>query len=270
MTNRYDFFISHAGADKEAYIEPLISALGGRATYWLDSLEIGWGDSIALKLSEGLRNSRFVLLCLSRNFLYRPWPETELGAALAIQNSEGVKRVLPLILNSREEILAQYPILAGFAFRDLSVGIEKISEELVRLAGSKIEKPDRIRVRSESAYTSKACDLLVERRASIRWLSENLQSGMGLSTKAYAGAYTPFVLRWVLVDTHAEETWNTIGRPEQRRLHAIIRSENGLRFSYSDRDRLEDLGVYDGIVFHLYQVEDEDVPLSDAAAKMGY
>jgi hypothetical protein len=267
--SRYDLFISHAGADKDGYIEPLVSALEGRGvTYWLDRFEVGWGDNISLKLSEGLGDSRFVLLCLSRNFLRRPWPETELGAALAIQNTVGVKRVLPLILNSREEILAQYPILAGFAFREFSEGIETLSEELARLVKTKDVSPRRLRVRSESVHTPKTCELLVEPRVSIRWLTDRLQAALGLSTQADTGAYSPFVVRWVLVDVDAEATWKNISRPEQRRLHAVIMSGHGLRFSYSDLDRLEDVGVYDGIVFHLYPVEDEDAPLS--SVKMGF
>lgn len=37
----------------------------------------------------------------------------------------------------------------------------------------------------------------------------------------------------------------------------MVASKDGLRFSYSDQDRLEDIGVNDGIVFHLYAIEDE-------------
>jgi hypothetical protein len=269
--SKYDFFISHAGADKERYIEPLVSALEARGvSCWLDRLEVGWGDNITLKLSEGLRDSRFVLLCLSRNFLRRPWPETEFGAALGQQNSDGVKRVLPLILNSREEILTYYPILVGLAYREFSAGIDSLSEELAGLVRTAARTPDRLRVRAESVHTSKSCELLVEPRVSIRWLSERLQAGMGLSAEAQTGAYAPFVVRWVLVDVRAEGTWRTISRAEQRRVHAIVMSDHRLRFSYSDRDRVEDLGISDGTIFHLYPVEDEDVPLDDACAKMGF
>jgi hypothetical protein len=97
--SKYDLFISHAGADKVRYIDALADAFARRGiSFWLDSFEIAFGDNIALRLNEGLRESQFVLLCLSRNFLRRPWPETELAAALAMQNARGVKRVLPVIL----------------------------------------------------------------------------------------------------------------------------------------------------------------------------
>jgi hypothetical protein len=69
---------------------------------------------------RALRQTRFMLLCLSKAFLARPWPESEMSAALAIQNSSGVKKVLPLILNSREEVLQTYPIIHGLAYRQFS------------------------------------------------------------------------------------------------------------------------------------------------------
>src|SRR5262245_43865819 len=106
MTPQQDVFISHAGRDKEQYIQPLTEAFVAKGvTFWLDNIEIAWGDSIARKVNEGLAGSKFVLLCLSRFFLEQRWTEAELGAALSIQNESGVKRVLPLILNHKEAVL---------------------------------------------------------------------------------------------------------------------------------------------------------------------
>jgi hypothetical protein len=88
MESQQDIFISHAGRDKEQYIQPLTAAFVAKGiTFWLDNIEIGWGDSITRKINDGLARSRFVLLCLSRAFLQRRWPEAELGAALSIQNT---------------------------------------------------------------------------------------------------------------------------------------------------------------------------------------
>lgn len=88
-----DLFVSHASADKLQYVQPLADAMTKRQiTFWLDSVDIVWGDSVPLRVNEGLRRSRYVLLCLSRNYLDRPWPEAELASALAIQNQMGQKR----------------------------------------------------------------------------------------------------------------------------------------------------------------------------------
>lgn len=264
----YDLFISHAGADKEGYIEPLVSALEGRGvTYWLDRIEVGWGDSIALKLSEGLRDSRLVLLCLSKNFLHRPWPETEFGTALAVQNTAGVKRVLPLILNSREEILAHYPILAGFAYREFSEGIETISEELARLVEEETDSRDRsgaksrsLRVVIESVHTGKVFNLSVDPKISVRWLADKAQSLLGVLTEADTGAPFPFRVRWVLVDSKARAAWRGLSLLEKIKAYAIINCGTRNHISLSPLDRLESLGVYDGIVFHLHAMEDPGLP----------
>lgn len=109
----FDVFISHAGQDKDKYVLPLAEALELRGvSFWLDERNLTIGDSVTMGINEGLRRSRYVLLCLSDAFIGRPWPETELGAALAVQNRLGQKRVLPVILNSADKVFAHYPLLA--------------------------------------------------------------------------------------------------------------------------------------------------------------
>jgi hypothetical protein len=261
---KYDLFISHAGADKTKYIDPLAGALARREiSCWLDSSEIAFGDNIALRLNEGLRESKFVLLCLSRSFLQRPWPENEMAAALAMQNARGIKRVLPLILNSKDDVLDRYPLLAGFAYREFEAGIESIVNDCASLL-EKLTTVPQINVTVESVHTGLTRIFYADYRASVRWLADRAQEGIGVSREADTGAHLPFKIRWVLVDARAEEAWSMLDRSGKRRVHAIIQSENGLRFSFSDRDRLADVGVYDGIVFHLYAIEDDLEPLPDA------
>jgi hypothetical protein len=80
-----DVFISHASADKTAYIYSLTESLSAQqVTFWLDCAEISWGDSVVGKINEGLQTSQLLLLCLSSNFLLKPWPEAEMAAVLAI------------------------------------------------------------------------------------------------------------------------------------------------------------------------------------------
>lgn len=131
MSKIYDLFISHAGPDKHLYILPIADALKLRhVSFWIDSVNVAWGDNITERINEGLRDARYVLLCLSSAFLKRRWPEAELTAALAIQNRTGRKTVLPLILNSKEAILNYYPLLASSSYRTFD-NIDQITEELV-------------------------------------------------------------------------------------------------------------------------------------------
>ena len=118
---KHDVFISHAGRDKERYVQPLVDALQDRGvTFWLDSIEVTWGDSVTRNINQGLAHSRFLLLCLSSSFVDRPWPEAEMGAAVAQQNAFGTKRVLPLILYDKDVVLSRYPLLADLAYREFS------------------------------------------------------------------------------------------------------------------------------------------------------
>jgi hypothetical protein len=254
----WDLFISHAGKDKARYVTPLANALASKQiTFWLDDIEIGWGDSIPRRINDGLRKSRYVLLCLSRNFLQRPWPEAELASALAIQNATGKMRVLPLILNSKQVILSTYPLLAGIVYKDYSDPLALADELVALIKPEGKQNSDRLHVTVESIHTGKTCNIYVSPRASIKWLVDQAQKDLGLSDQADVGAYEPFRVKWVLVDARAEDAWNELHRGEKRELSAVLYTSIGPQLINTDRYRIEDSGISDGTVFHLYAIEDE-------------
>ncbi len=258
MSVKQDLFVSHATADKERYILPLTSALFNRGvTFWLDSFEIGWGDNFIVKINDGLRNSRFGLLCLSKNFLGRQWPETEMAAVLAIQNTNGIKKVLPLILNSKAKIFKIYPILAGFSYREFKIGIDTIAEELATLTKQENKNTTGLfRIVVESVHSAKLSNLQASPRSSVKWLAEKARTGAGVKDSANIGALEKFPIRWVLVDVNAEDAWEDTPITEKLRTKALVKCGSVLKYSYRYDDRLEDTGVYDGIIFHLYAVQD--------------
>jgi hypothetical protein len=266
MENVQDLFISHAGPDKERYIAPLTDALSSKGiTFWLDNHEIAWGDIVSMRINKGLETSRFVLLCLSHHFLGRRWPEAEMSAALSIQNEKGVKRILPLILNSKEEVLERYPLLAGLAYREFATGPMALAAELATFLPHAADDKEKISVVVESVHTGKLCNISTDPRVSVRWLRDRAQAGLGLSEWADTGAYVPFKVRWVLVDVYAEAAWLSLPRTEKRSLKVMLLSEKGPTLSHSDSDRLSDLGVKTGTVFHMYAIEDEESEDSVAA-----
>jgi hypothetical protein len=255
-----DLFISHASVDKPRYIKPLADCLTKRkVTFWLDSLRIAWGDSVPLKINEGLRESRYVLLCLSAAFLKKPWPEAELAAGLSVQNASGQKRVLPLILNERELVLQTYPLLASLAYREYAAGPDALADEIAGLTRSKASEPEpgHIKIEVESVHTGKLCNIVVSPRVSLKWLSDRARSGLDLSDRAETGAFVPFMVRWVLVDKKVEAAWLKLPRSRMRKLIAVVATAEGPLFCETDTDRLNDVGVVDGTVFHLYAIEDE-------------
>ena len=233
-----DLFISHASKDKSQYVQPLADSLANkRVTFWLDSAEIGWGDGIPLKINEGLRRSRYVLLCFSRNFLQRPWPEAELASALMTQNSSGRKRVLPLILNSKDMVLEAYPLLASLSYKEFTNGADRLAEEIAAFVESTAHSSDNVNIVVESVHTCKLCNIDVSPRVSLKWLAERAQNGLGVSDRADTGAFEPFMVKWVLVDTKAEDAWLALPRSKKRALSAVVGTASGPKYCTTDRDR---------------------------------
>lgn len=113
--DRRDIFLCHAGEQKTAVVEPLAAALRAASiSYWYDSEEILWGDSVASRINEGLARCRFVVTVLSSAFEGKPWPERELNTALS-REPGGTQRVLPLLVGTpqeRQAIFARYLLLS--------------------------------------------------------------------------------------------------------------------------------------------------------------
>jgi hypothetical protein len=254
-----DLFISHAGADKLKYIEPMSRKLAEYGvTYWLDNIEVAWGDSVPLRINDGLRRSSYVLLCLSPRFLHRNWPEAELAAAFSVQTDSGRKRVLPLILEGKEQVLSEYPLLSSLAYREYTQP-DETAKLIADFIGKTVTDSSALKIRVESVHTGSLCNLQVPLNVSVRWLVDQAQRGIGVSEEAVTGAYTPFRVRWVLVDARAESDWAAMPRWVKRQTYALVRDGDKTIVSKSETDRLRDIRVYDGVVFHMYAIEDEEL-----------
>ena len=257
-----DVFISHASGDKSMYIEPLAAALAERhVTFWLDSAEIAWGNNVTTKLNEGLRNSRFALVCLSEHFLNRPWPEQELSAALSLQNTDGTQRLLPLLLNSRERVFERYPLIAGMSVREFA--LPAIADEIARVVGRRgTTSAGTLHLVVASAHTGIAANLDVTPTHSIRWIVAKATAGFGLAERLNIGAFMMFTIRWVLVDVEVESLWRAKSVAEQQGIFAMVRPtgpEDGVGVCTDDHMNVGQLGVRDNTVFHLYAVQDTSV-----------
>jgi hypothetical protein len=251
---RQDLFISHSSKDKPRYVVPLTEAFVKKGiTFWLDSDKIQPGDSFPLRINEGLRQTRFVLICLSSNFLKSSWGEDEMAAALAAK-----KHILPLILNSKALVLRKYPLLAARIYTLYRNPPKLVADEVARVVRPQQQAKDELHIVVESVHTEKLGNLHISPRVSIKWLSDQAQKRMGVTAKAKTGAYQPFMVKWVLVDVKAERAWKELPRSRQRRLSAVLHTPGGTRYCDDGDARLGDLKVADGTVFHMYAIEDED------------
>ncbi len=131
---RWDAFISHASEDTEAVARPLAEALTKAGLrVWLDRTELRIGDSLRRKIEEGLAQSRFGIVILSKNFLSKDWPQRELDGLMAIEEA-GQKVILPVWHEIGKAALAErYPILADRLAADTAQGIAKVASELMQV-----------------------------------------------------------------------------------------------------------------------------------------
>ena len=93
-------FISHAGEDKERFIEPFATKLREKGVdAWVSFWEILLGDSIVEKIfNEGIKNSKIFVVIISNYSITKPWVNKELNIAIVKQITEKAK-IIPIILD---------------------------------------------------------------------------------------------------------------------------------------------------------------------------
>ena len=100
---QYDVFLSHNAQDKPqvrrlAPVSQLSTLNSQPACDWLDEWVIQAGDIIALKVDEGLEQSRVLLLCLSPAALASGWVALERSTAVHRDPANAGRRFIPLLL----------------------------------------------------------------------------------------------------------------------------------------------------------------------------
>jgi len=133
---RWDFFISHASADKQTVAEPLARALTLRdQRVWLDANQVGLGDSLEERISFGINGCLFGVVILSRNFFHRYWTEHELENIVARR-----KRIFVVLHDiDRSELETTYPQLRDLFTASTADGIDRVADELIEA----IRRPPR-------------------------------------------------------------------------------------------------------------------------------
>jgi hypothetical protein len=131
---KYDVFISHAREDKAEFVSPLaerLVKLGVRV--WYDELSLQIGDSLAYSIDEGLANSSFGIVVLSRSFLQKSWTKYELQSLIQ-KEMNAPKTILPIWHDiNYNEVLEFSPFLAGkFSIDTSNTNIEDIVNRVVR------------------------------------------------------------------------------------------------------------------------------------------
>ena len=133
----YDFFISHASEDKDSFVRGLAEALQAKgARVWYDEFTLQVGDSLRRQIDEGLKNSRFGVVVLSKHFFMKEWAQRELDGLSSLETS-GDTRILPIWHEiSKDEIVRHSPMLSDKVALNSSLNsTEEIADKLLGLIG---------------------------------------------------------------------------------------------------------------------------------------
>jgi hypothetical protein len=128
----HDVFICHASEDKE-FAQELAWRLSTHGIkVWLDEFTFTLGDTLQGKIDEGLRNSKYGVVIVSRTFFTKVWAPLELNALIVKQAAEGQKVVLPVWHEiTVSEVYAVSPTLAGVFATQSADGIDKVVRDIV-------------------------------------------------------------------------------------------------------------------------------------------
>lgn len=134
ITNeQYDFFISHASEDKEEFVKPLAETLESMGVrVWYDEFSLKVGDSLTKSIDQGLINSKFGVIVLSKAFMKKQWTNYEFKSLVSREMHHGEKVILPIWHEiSKNDVMAFSPHLADkVALNSSTQTIEEIASDL--------------------------------------------------------------------------------------------------------------------------------------------
>lgn len=130
----YDVFISHASEDKDAIVRSLANALDAEGLdVWYDEFELHIGSSLRRSIDQGLANSRFGVVVLSKAFFDRGWPNYELDGLVTREVASGGEQlILPIWHDvTKDEVIRYSPSLADkLALRTADKTVSEIASEI--------------------------------------------------------------------------------------------------------------------------------------------
>ena len=90
-------FLSHASKDREIARQIASDLQSMGVTVWFDAAEIKVGDTLLEKINEGISNSDFIILLLSKESMKSAWVQNEYRAALVNDPKNIQNRLVPVL-----------------------------------------------------------------------------------------------------------------------------------------------------------------------------
>ena len=130
MEKKWDVFISHSSEDKKSIVRDLANLLNRLGVkVWFDEFSLKVGDSLTRKIDEGLKDSNFGIVVISKAFLNKKWTDYEYRSLLSIEDNFK-KVILPVWHDiTIEDVKSFSPYLADkYALDTSKLTLKEISK----------------------------------------------------------------------------------------------------------------------------------------------
>lgn len=135
IEKEWDVFISHSSEDKDTIVREMATLLTKFGLkVWYDEFTLKVGDSLSQKIDEGLINSRFGIVIISRAFLNKKWTDYEYRSLLTREDNFK-KVILPVWHNITFEEVKEFSLYLAdrFALSTNNDSLYEISKRLLEI-----------------------------------------------------------------------------------------------------------------------------------------
>lgn len=129
---RWDVFISYASEDRDFAYGVASELRDAGIQVWFDEFELEAGDGLRRTIDKGLRESRYGVVVLSRNFFRKEWPQRELDG-FSVRDDGKQKVLIPIWYDvSAKEVAAFSLPLADKKAVSYSGSVKDVVSKLLR------------------------------------------------------------------------------------------------------------------------------------------
>lgn len=131
-----DVFISYSTVDSDEVLDFVSILKNSGVEFFLDKIDIGWGESIVERVFSGIHSARFVVVFVSENSLKSNWVKREIIAAFEREIETDTLTLLPVLSCSQEEFVSVFPFLKSKKYLKFD-DQEEIVQRLIELLRGK-------------------------------------------------------------------------------------------------------------------------------------
>jgi hypothetical protein len=135
MNKKWDVFISHSSEDKDTVVRELANLLKKLGlNVWYDEFTLKIGDSLTQKIDEGLIDSNYGIIIISKAFLNKKWTDYEYRSLLSKEDNFK-KVILPIWHNITQDEIKGFSLYLAdkFALDTKKNDIQEIAKKLLEI-----------------------------------------------------------------------------------------------------------------------------------------